>query len=50
MIWSLVIVLEDSQIQHSLPDWPARVEMTATLPGVKQGHNVGKELTLFNPT
>lgn len=50
MIWSLMIALEDSQIQHSLQDWAARVEMTAALPGAKQGHSRGKGLTLSNPT
>lgn len=50
MIWSLVIVLEDSQIQHSFQDWAAHVEMAAALPGAKQGHSGGKEMTLFNST
>lgn len=49
MIWSLVIVLESSGIQHSLQDWAACVDVTAALPA-KQGHRVGKGLTLFNPT
>lgn len=50
MIWSPVTVLEDSGIQHSLWDWAARVETTATVPGAKQGHSIGKSHLMDPPS